>query len=149
MPDNDDTPPRGGKVIASGYASRATVEQYHQDNQRATGRLDDRLRKLEVTNAQQLVMLEEIGKTLEHVEKRVEAKPIRWLSVVGIVIPIVALIAAWVWQAARYPERAEFNRVVDTAAELRLKIERLDFTITMQQAKLDELGRQLRQGGKP
>ena len=143
-PDNfDESPPRG-KVITSGYASRATVEQYHEDNQRATGRLDDRLRKLEVTNERQLTKLEEIGKTLDHVEKRVEAKPIRWVTIVSVIVPIIGLVVVWVWQAARYPERNEFNRLADTISEMRLKFERLEFMSTIHQTKLEDLSRQIR-----
>src|SRR5262245_23900880 len=102
----EDTPP-GGKHIAAGYASRQTVELYHRENQKASAKLDERLRELEITNERQLTKLEAMEKTLGQIVARVEAKPVRWLSVVGILVPIVALIAAWVWQAARYPERGE------------------------------------------
>ena len=53
-------------------------------------------------------------------------KPLQVTKVAAVVIGALAMVFGWVWQAARYPDRAEYSALKTRIADLR---ERLDVQI--------------------
>jgi hypothetical protein len=43
--------------------------------------------------------------------------PLQWWKVAGLILTILVLVVTWVWQAAKYPDREEFNRARQATEE--------------------------------
>lgn len=81
--------------------------------------------KLKETERRQDVRLSDGAKTfhkhedrLADLEARMLPKPADKWKVAGLVIGVLLTVAAWVWQAARYPDRAEYNGLAQKVEQL-------------------------------
>lgn len=58
--------------------------------------------------------------SIEDVRKEQQPKPTPPWKIASIAIAIATMVLAWVWQAAKYPDRSEFNQVNSKVQELKL-----------------------------
>lgn len=85
---------------------------------RLTDRLDDGARRFAA-----------IGRQIEDLERQVAPQPTDKFKAAGLVFAIAIAVGAWVWQAARYPDRSEYyqlaSKVEAATDEFNAKLERM------------------------
>lgn len=94
----------------------------------------------------------EVRTGLEQIKDELKPKPTPLWKMVSVAITIGIIVCAWVWQAAKYPDRAEFNRVHQQVESLKLEqVEiRADVkSIKESQARTEEDMRELLRRSRP
>lgn len=106
---NDDGNGSGASSSGSplGVASLSTVERHHEENKRAHQKFEERMNEHEVDRARINERLAHIDETLRRIASRVEAP--RWWILLSALAPLLLIVLAWSWQAARYPDRGDFQ----------------------------------------
>lgn len=85
----------------------------------------------------------EIGVAYEKFREAIAPKPISPLRVLAIAFPIFVVVAAWIWQAASYPGRGEFDRLRDDQAELRANQMLIRESVDRQEAHQRDVNKKL------
>lgn len=85
-----------------------------------------------------------IRSTLEQMARDLAPKPMSKIQLAGFVIGPLVLLGGYVWTAARYPDRVEFNAAQSAAAEtaraLDLRLNRLEAAQALQAKDLQTTG---------
>lgn len=82
--------------------------------------------------------------TMEQMAKDLAPKPMSRLQLVSFVVGPLVLLGGYVWSAARYPDRVEFNAAqgaaTETARALDLRMNRLEAAQALQAKDLQTIG---------
>jgi hypothetical protein len=62
-----------------------------------------------------------IRKAIDDVQDQVRPKPVPTWKIVAVAITAMALLGGWVWQAAQYPNRDEFEAVRAETSEIKME----------------------------
>lgn len=122
---SDDNPRMTESGRWPGVAAAETVERYHLENKAAHAEMDERLRTVESTQAGTAEWREHLDRTLGEIQgtlKELRPQPIKAWAIVLSALPFLLLFAGWIWQASRYPERTEFERLNGAVTEMRLQV---------------------------
>jgi len=62
-----------------------------------------------------------LRKSIDEVHEKIKPKPVPTWKVVAVAITALALLGGWVWQAAQYPDRDEFEAVRQETSAIKIE----------------------------
>lgn len=78
----------------------------------------------------------EVRQSIKDIHEQLKPKPIPMWKVASFALTIMLLVGAWIWQAARYPDRDEFNEARQTG-EAKTDLVQIEVThLKLEQVKM-------------